>query len=97
MRDDALNLENYSIRTERTNTKHILTLQVCYREESELKQFLVDETLSQICSIDKEEPKGIIAHECYMEEDKSECVHKNINKQKNAKNEIDSEESSVTY
>ena len=31
-----------------------------------------------------------------MEEDESECVHKNINKQKKGKNEIEYEESSVT-
>ena len=32
-----------------------------------------------------------------MEEDESECVHKNINKQKETKNETEYEESSVTY
>ena len=32
-----------------------------------------------------------------MEEDESECVHKNINKQKDAKNETQYEESSITH
>ena len=31
-----------------------------------------------------------------MKEDESECFHKNINKQKDAKNEAEYEESSVT-
>ena len=57
-------------------------LQISSAEESKLKEFPVDENLSQICSTDKDKSKGIIVNEYSMEEDKSECVHKNINKQK---------------
>ena len=80
-----------------TATKHIPISHVCPTDESELKEFLVDETLSHICSTEEEKPKGIIVDECSMEEDESECVHKNINKQKNANNEAEYEESSVTH
>ena len=55
IRADALNLENYPVRTEMTGKKQILTLHVCYTEKSGLKEFLVDKTLSHICSTDKEE------------------------------------------
>ena len=65
-------------------------------DESVLKYFLVDETLSQICSTDEEKSIGIIINECSTEEDESECVHKNINKQKYANNEAEYEESSVS-
>ena len=57
-------------------TKKILTSHVFSTDKSELKEFLADKTLSQICSTDKDEPKGIIVKECYAEEDKSEFVHK---------------------
>ena len=46
--------------------------------------------------MDKDESKGIIVDECSTEEDESEWVHRNINKQKDAKNEAEYEESSVT-
>ena len=107
MRADALNLDNYPVRTEMTGTKKILTLHVCSTYKSELKEFLVDETLSQICSTDErklkklpvdenlsqifstdeDESKGIIVNECSTEEDESECVHKNMNKLKDAEYE----------
>ena len=48
----------------------------------------------QICSTD--ESKGITVKECSIQEDESECVHKNINKQIDAKNEAEYEEYSVT-
>ena len=51
----------------------------------------------QICSKDKNKSNSIIVNKCSTEEDKSECVNKNINKQKDAKNEIEYEESSVTH
>ena len=71
MRADFLNLHVYPVRTEMTATKQIPTSHVCSTNESELKKFLVDENLSQICSIDKEETKGIIVNEYYTEEDES--------------------------
>ena len=60
MRVDALNSDNYPVRTEMTVKKQIPTLHVCSAEKIELKEFLVDETLSQIYSTDKYESKGII-------------------------------------
>ena len=36
-------------------------------DNSELKEFLFDETLLQICSTDKEESKSIIVDECSTE------------------------------
>ena len=47
--------------------------------------------------MDKDESKGITVEKCSTEEDESECVHKNINKQKGANNETEYEESSVTH
>ena len=67
--------------------KHIPVSHVCSTEESELKEFLVNETLSQICSTDEDESKGIIVDEYSPEDNKSECVQKSINKQKDANNE----------
>ena len=79
-----------------TGTKQIPTSHICSTDESKLKEFLVDETLSQIYSTDEDESKGIIVDECYKEEDEPEYVHKNINKQKEANNETEYEEYSVT-
>ena len=47
--------------------------------------------------MDEDESKSIIADKCSTNENKSECVHKNINKQKDAKNEAEYEEPSVTH
>ena len=47
----------------------------------------------QNCSTDEDESKGIIVNECSTEEDESEC---GIIKQKDANNEIEYDESSVT-
>ena len=55
-------------------------------DDSKLNEFLVDKTLSQIFSTDEDESKGIIIDECSTEEDKSELIYKNINKQKGANN-----------
>ena len=41
-----------------------------YRQER-VKEFLDNKNLSQICSTDKGESKGIIVNKCYTEEDKS--------------------------
>ena len=66
-RSDTLNSENYPVRTEITDKKQISTLHVCSTDESELKEFSVNEDLSQTCSTDKEESKGIIINECSTE------------------------------
>ena len=70
-----------------TGTKQIPTSYVCSTDESKLKEFLVNETLSQICYTEKDKSKGIIVNECSTDKDKSECVHKNVNKQKDAEYE----------
>ena len=93
---DVLNLHVYPVITEMTGTKHIPTSHVCSTDKSKLEEFLVDKTLSQICSIGKDKSKGIIVDGCFTEEDASECVLKNINKQKDVKNETECEEYSVT-
>ena len=57
-------------------------------------------TLLQVCSTEEDESKGImgiIVSGSSTEEIESEFVHKNINKEKDAKNETDYEELSVTY
>ena len=98
MRDDAFNSYVYPVRTEMTApSSHIYSM-----EESELKKFLVNKTLSQSCSTDEDEPKGIIVDECSTEDDESElkgiiineCSTEEeksecvINKKKYAKNEV---------
>ena len=60
VRVDALNSDNYPVKTEMTGTKQILILLVCSTNESKLKQFLLEKTLSQICSTNEDESKGII-------------------------------------
>ena len=65
-----------------TITKHIPTSHAFSTGDSELKEFLVNENLSQICYTDEEELRGIIAEKFSTEEDESEWVHKNTNKQK---------------
>ena len=79
-----------------TATKQILTSHFCSTDESKLREFLVEETLSQICSMEKDESKRIIVNECSTKEYEYECAHKNIHKQKDAENETEYEESSVT-
>ena len=69
MRANALNFHSYPVRTEMTGTKHIPALNICYKGESELKEFLVNENFSQICSKDKDGSKGIIGNECSTEKD----------------------------
>ena len=60
MRADTLNSHGYPVITEMTATKQIPTLHVFSKDESELKEFPVEKTLSQIFSTDKDESKGII-------------------------------------
>ena len=60
MRADALNSHVYPIRTGENGTQQISTSQGYSKDESELKEFLVDENLSHICSTDEDESKSII-------------------------------------
>ena len=55
----------------------------------------MDETLSQVCSTDKDESKRIITDESSTEEIKPECAHKSVNNKKDAKNDIEHEEPTV--
>ena len=71
MRSDALNSHGYPVRTEMTATKQIPTLQVCSTDESELKEFRVDETLLRICSMDEDESKGITVDKFFTKDDES--------------------------
>ena len=66
IRADALNLHVYPVITEIT----ALSLQVCSTEESELKEFLVNENLLQSCYTGKDESKGIIVNDCSTDEEK---------------------------
>ena len=70
MRADALNLESYPVIVEMTGVKHIPILHVCYMDSSESKEFLVDKTLSQVCSRD-EDKKNIVVDESSTEESES--------------------------
>ena len=70
-----------------TRTKQILITHHCSTDESKPEEFLVDKTLLQVCSTDKDKSKFIIVDESSTGESESECVHKNINKEKDAKNE----------
>ena len=63
MRVGALNSHVYPVITEMTATNQILILHVFSTYESELKEFLVDKTLSQICSTDEEKSIEIIVDE----------------------------------
>ena len=56
----------------------------------------MEKNLSQVYSTDKEESKSIIVDESSAEESESECVHKSVNKEKDANNEAEREEPSVT-
>ena len=87
MRADALNSENYPVGTEMTGTKNISISHVCSTDESKSEEFLVDKTLSQVFHTEKDKSKSVIVDEISTEEIESECVHKNINKEKDAKNE----------
>ena len=56
----------------------------------------MEEILSQVRSTDKDESKIIIVDEISTEESESECVHKNINKEKYAKNKEEHEKTTIT-
>ena len=70
-------------------TQQILTLHVYSKGESKLKEFLVDETLPLICYTNEYDSKVTTVDKCSTKKDESECVHKNINKQKDAENEAE--------
>ena len=80
MRVDALNSDNYPVRMEMTGTKQVPTSHVCSTDDSKLKQFPVDENLSQICYTNEDESKYIINDEYFTEEEESECVTQYVNK-----------------
>ena len=65
-------------------------------DESESKEFLAYENLSQVCSTDEGKSERVIFDEISMEESQSECVQKIINKEKYANNKTEHEETSVT-
>ena len=84
-----------------TATKQIPASHVFSTEKSELKEFPVNDTLSQSCSAEKEESKVIIVDKCSTDDDEykskgiifNECSTDEdksecvINKQKDANNE----------
>ena len=71
MRADALNLDDYPVRTKMTGEKHTPISHVCYTEDSKSKEFLLDKTSSQVCSTSEDESKIIIVDECSTEESES--------------------------
>ena len=79
VRSYAFNLHSYPVRIEITTTKQILTTHICSTDKSKLKEFPVNETLSQSCSTDKDESKGIIVDECSTEGDKYESKYIIVN------------------
>ena len=68
---DVLNSHIYPVGTEMTGTKHIPVLHVCSTDKRELKEFLVNKTILQICSAYKDESKVIIVDKFSTEEDGS--------------------------
>ena len=78
--------------------KRIPILQVCDSNKSESKGVITDKKLSQVCSTDGSESEIVIFNESYMEESESKSVHKSINTNelKDAIDETDDEEPSVT-
>ena len=56
----------------------------------------MNKNLSQVYSTYEYKSKIIIVDESSMEESESECVYKIVNKEKDAKNEADHEEPTVT-
>ena len=54
-----------------TGTKQIMILNNCYPDERKSEEFLLDEILSQVCSTDEDESKGIIVDESSTEESES--------------------------
>ena len=73
-----------------------MTLYVYSMDKSKLKEFLVDKNLSHIYFTEEDKSKSIIIDKFSTKKNKSECLHRNINKQKEANNEAEYKESSVT-
>ena len=87
IRSGALNSHGYPVRTEMTATKHILTSHVGFTDESKLKEFPVNKTLSESCSTDEDESKGIIVEKCSTEDGESESKGIITNKYSTEKDE----------
>ena len=85
IRADALNSHVYPVRTKMTSMQHIMILHVCSTDESKQEYLIVEKNSSQYCSTDEDESKSIIVDESSTEESESECVHKNLNKEKRCK------------
>ena len=81
-RTDAFNLHVQPVRTEITGMQQILILRVCDSNESESKEILLVEILSQVYSTDYIESESVIFNEISTEENESESVHKSINRNK---------------
>ena len=65
MRADTLNLHVYPVRTKMNGTQQTPTSHVYSKDNSKLKEFLVDENLSQICYTDEDESESIIVDKCF--------------------------------
>ena len=96
MISDALNSHVYPVILEMTDTQQIPISHIYYAGERESEKFLGEKTLLHVCSTDDEESKRIFVHESSTEENESECVHKSVNKWKDANNEASNEEPKVT-
>ena len=68
MRSDALNYHVDPIRTEMTDTQHILISHVCDLDERESKEFLADKNLSKVCYMDKGESESVTVDESSTED-----------------------------
>ena len=80
VRADSLNLHVDPVRTEMTGGQQILISYVFDSDESESKEILADENLSQVCSTDKYGSENVIVDESSMEKSEPESIHKSINK-----------------
>ena len=81
MRYDALNSHINPVKAEMAGMQLIPTSHVKSMDKSELKEFQIEKTLSQICSTDEDKLKIIVNDECSTEEYESESVQKTINEQ----------------
>ena len=63
------------VNTEMTGTNYILMLYICFKDESESEEFLVEKTLSRVYSTDMDKSKIITVNENSTDDSKSECVH----------------------
>ena len=66
MRADVLNPHIYPVRTEIPTTEQILILRVCSTDKSGLKEFLVNETQSQIYSKERTNQKASLLTNCLL-------------------------------